>query len=42
MLERGHGNKPFAAIGLGVDLDVFYPNKKAGLAVVSQLSAGLK
>jgi glycosyltransferase involved in cell wall biosynthesis len=37
MLERGHGNRPFAAIGLGVDLDVFYPNKKAGLAVLRQL-----
>jgi glycosyltransferase involved in cell wall biosynthesis len=37
MLERGHGNRPFAAIGLGVDLDVFFPDKKAGLTVMRQL-----
>jgi glycosyltransferase involved in cell wall biosynthesis len=37
MLERGHGNRPFAAIGLGVDLEVFFPDKQAGLTVRRQL-----
>jgi glycosyltransferase involved in cell wall biosynthesis len=37
MLERGHGNKPFDSIGLGVDLDVFFPDKEAGLTVMRQL-----
>jgi glycosyltransferase involved in cell wall biosynthesis len=37
MLQRGHGNRPFAAIGLGVDLDVFFPDREAGLTVMRQL-----
>jgi len=37
MLKRGHGNRPFAAIGLGVDLDVFFPDKRAGLNIVREL-----
>jgi hypothetical protein len=37
MLQRGHGNRPFAAIGLGVDLDVFFPDQEAGLTVMRQL-----
>jgi phosphatidylinositol alpha-1,6-mannosyltransferase len=37
MLKKGHGNRPFDAIGLGVDLDVFFPNRKAGLEVIRRL-----
>jgi glycosyltransferase involved in cell wall biosynthesis len=37
MLEKGNGNKPFAAIGLGVDLEVFYPAKEAGLTIKRRL-----
>jgi glycosyltransferase involved in cell wall biosynthesis len=37
MLEKGNGNKPFAAIGLGVDLDVFFPAREAGLTVMRRL-----
>ncbi len=37
MLERGHHNRPFAAIGLGVDLEVFFPDRDAGLKVIRDL-----
>lgn len=37
MLERGHGNRPFAAIGLGVDLEVFCRDQIAGLKVIRDL-----
>lgn len=37
MLAKGHGNKPHAAIGLGVDLEVFFPAREAGLAVRRRL-----
>ena len=37
MLERGHGDRPYAAIGLGVDLDVFFPDKRAGRTVLRDL-----
>ena len=37
MLERGHGDKPFTAIGLGVDLDVFFPDRRAGSVILRKL-----
>ena len=37
MLEKGNGNKPHAAIGLGVDPDVFFPAKEAGRGVIRRL-----
>ena len=37
MLERGHGNRSFAAIGLGVDLNIFFRDKKAGLTILRGL-----
>jgi glycosyltransferase involved in cell wall biosynthesis len=37
MLKRGHGDKPYEAIGLGVELDVFRADKEAGLSILRQL-----
>ena len=37
MLQRGHGNRPFAAIGLGIDPAVFFPDRAAGLKVIHDL-----
>jgi glycosyltransferase involved in cell wall biosynthesis len=37
MLARGHGNKPHEAIGLGVDIDTFRPDRERGLAIRRQL-----
>lgn len=37
MLARGHGNKPHEAIGLGVDVETFKPDRERGLAIRRQL-----
>jgi glycosyltransferase involved in cell wall biosynthesis len=37
MLQRGYRNKPHDAIGLGVDVDTFKPDRERGIAVRRQL-----
>jgi glycosyltransferase involved in cell wall biosynthesis len=37
MLKRGHGDKPHEAIGLGVDVDTFKPDRERGVAIRRRL-----
>lgn len=37
MRQRGHGDRPHEAIGLGVDIEVFSPDRRAGAAVIREL-----
>ncbi len=40
MLKRGHGNKPHEAIGLGVDIETFKPDRERGIAIRRELGWG--
>jgi glycosyltransferase involved in cell wall biosynthesis len=37
MMTKGYGHKPHEAIGLGVDIDTFKPDRQSGIAILRQL-----